>query len=98
MLTGEPENVLPPGVLDHLGRPVASRERGIKPLERGHANAPRAANGEPDAIDPRGCLADELDGRVLAIGGLGEGPRVAEHLAKRVGVQRDDLWTAVDLL
>ena len=86
-LAGEPEHVITARIVDQLGRPVPGRKRWIKPLECHYANTPSTANRQPYAIDPCGRLAHQLDGRVLAIRGLGEGAGVAEHLAHGVRVK-----------
>ena len=61
-------------------------------------SARRAAHRQPDAVDPRRGVADQLDGGVPAVGRLRERPRVAQHLADRVWVERDHPRVRLDLL
>ena len=58
--------------------------------------APRT--GEPDPVDPRRGLSDQVDRLVLGVGRLRQRPGIAEHLADRPRVQRDHDRLAVDLL
>ena len=86
----KPEHVLAAGVLDQLRGPVPGRERRVQPLERGHRGrrAPRTASRTRSMRAEASWIRSTR--RVLAVGGLGERADVAEHLAERVGVERDD--------
>jgi hypothetical protein len=98
MLAGEAPHILTPGVVDQLRCPVTRGERRVKPLQGGHARAPGTTDGEAHTVNSCRGVADEPDGGVLTVGGLGERARVAQHLADRPGIERDDARMSVDLL
>ncbi len=90
VLAGQAEEVDPAGVLDQLRRPVAGHEDGVEPLERGDGDRRRVAHREPHAVDPRRRGGDQVDGGVLGVGRPGQRADVAQHLAERGRVERDD--------
>ena len=58
----------------------------------------RAVEPRPHRVDPVGRVVEQLVGRALVLGGVGEPAHVAQHLAERHRVERDHLRLGRDLL
>jgi hypothetical protein len=96
VLAGEAEHVHAAGQLDDLRRPVPGDEDRVEPLDGDDRDALGAADGDADGVDAGALARDELDRRVARVGELGDGAHVAERLAERVRVERDDVRVGRD--
>ncbi len=71
---------------------------GVEPLERRHPHGLGGADRDAHAVDPRGGGLHEVYAGVARVGRLGERADVAQDLAERVRVERDDRGPGVQPL
>jgi hypothetical protein len=90
VLARKAEDVHPACQLDDLRRPVPGDEDRVEPLDCHDRDALGAADGDADRVDAGALARDQLERRVARVGELGDGAHVAERLAERVRVERDD--------